>query len=339
MDEKTRNMLHELEGRWNTLTLADDFIFGKVMQDEEICREVLEAILGVAIDHIEYTHREESIDVSPEGRGVRLDAYVRDGKGTVYNVEMQASNTYELPQRSRYYQAMIALDLLGRGRPYRSLGHSYVIFVCGFDPFARGRRVYWFENRDIDDASLSLGDGTHTIFLAATAPRQPEKGERVNELLDYVSTGTVSGELSESLERAVVRVRENSDWRLEYMWQSVRDQLNLDKGREQGFEEGHEAGLQEGREAGLQEGHKAGLQEGHAQGLREGRDAGLEEGRKAGLLEGREAGLKEGSKAGTARFAQLVLRLISDGREADVPRAAEDEAFRDALFEAYHICN
>ena len=34
----------ELERRWQDLTFTDDFIFSRVMHDEEICRQVVELI-------------------------------------------------------------------------------------------------------------------------------------------------------------------------------------------------------------------------------------------------------------------------------------------------------
>ena len=34
---------------WEKLTLADNFIFSRVMHDEHICRQVVELILGIRI--------------------------------------------------------------------------------------------------------------------------------------------------------------------------------------------------------------------------------------------------------------------------------------------------
>ena len=36
------------------LKFHDDFMFGLVMQDKELCREVLECLLGIKIRHLEY---------------------------------------------------------------------------------------------------------------------------------------------------------------------------------------------------------------------------------------------------------------------------------------------
>ena len=56
------------------LTIKDNFMFGAVMLDEEICREAIERILGVPIARVE-VDREKSIVYHPKYKGVRLDAY------------------------------------------------------------------------------------------------------------------------------------------------------------------------------------------------------------------------------------------------------------------------
>ena len=57
-----------------------------------------------------------------------MDVYVKGEDQTVYNVEMQTTNTGELPRRSRYYQGLIDMDLIEKGEPYSKLNKSYVIF-------------------------------------------------------------------------------------------------------------------------------------------------------------------------------------------------------------------
>ena len=107
----------------------------------------------------------------------------------------------------------------------------------------------------------------------------------------------------------------------EFMMQAIKDQLNVDKGRELGLEEGRKLGLEEGRQLGLDEGRKLGLDEGH----------------KLGLDEGHKLGLEEGQTIGEERFAKLVARLNEDGRQDDIVRAATDPAFRANLFSEYSI--
>ena len=298
-----------LESRWDHLTIANDFVFCKAMSNPELCREVLEAILGVEIERIEYTRSQETLDVTPESKSVRLDVYVRDGRGTTYDVEMQATDTRELPQRARYYHSLMAVDQLRRGEDYRKLKESYAIFICGFDPFKRGLRVYSFRNRCDADSDVTLGDGTRTVFLAAPVAGPSDASDPVNELLDYVAGRKVTGALSARLDAEVRRVLDNKKWRLEYVILQMRDQLNY----ERGHDEGHELGVLEGREQGLAEG------------------------RELGLAEGREAGLAEGRRDALAKLDELLKRLAADGSSVTVQQLLADEALMDELCERYGI--
>ncbi|MBO5523944.1 MAG: Rpn family recombination-promoting nuclease/putative transposase, partial [Roseburia sp.] len=89
---------------WEELSISNDFLFGKIMQNPELCRELLQRILPeLKIDHIEYPELQKSIKQDIDARSVRLDVYVKDNKNTVYDIEMQVSDTKELPERSRYY--------------------------------------------------------------------------------------------------------------------------------------------------------------------------------------------------------------------------------------------
>ena len=74
---------------WNEIGISNDFLFGKVMRDPELCRELLEVILNVPIERVEYPEEQKTIDIAQDARSVRLDVYVADGNNTVYDIEMQ----------------------------------------------------------------------------------------------------------------------------------------------------------------------------------------------------------------------------------------------------------
>lgn len=58
---------------YEKLELKDDFMFGKVMQNEAICKEFLEHLMDIKIDNITYPERQKSLKITSEGKGVRLD--------------------------------------------------------------------------------------------------------------------------------------------------------------------------------------------------------------------------------------------------------------------------
>ena len=81
--------------------------FNKVMRHTpEECRQILELLLGISIERIEMTG-EETIDVEPDAKAVRLDVYAKEAGGTeprAFDIEVQVADTKELFERARYYQ-------------------------------------------------------------------------------------------------------------------------------------------------------------------------------------------------------------------------------------------
>lgn len=79
---------------WEELGISNDFLFGKIMRNPDLCRELLQRILPeLEIGRIEYLESQKSIRPDVDARSVRLDVYVRDGKNTVYDIEMQVADT------------------------------------------------------------------------------------------------------------------------------------------------------------------------------------------------------------------------------------------------------
>ena len=92
---------------YEELEMKDDFMFGKVMENRELCRELLQTLLGITIEAVTYPEKQKPIAITSEGRSVRLDVYVQDDNATVYDAEMQQGTrrderSRELPKRSRY---------------------------------------------------------------------------------------------------------------------------------------------------------------------------------------------------------------------------------------------
>lgn len=217
--------------QWEDLTLADDFMFGKIMTIPFICQGTLERILDVEIDHIEFPERQKSLDNDYTSKSIRMDVYVKDGKGTVYNIEMQTTNQDDLRKRSRYYQSSIDIDILDRGMDYSQLKKSFVIFICNFDLFGKGRHIYTFENICLEDTNLLLGDETTKIFLN-TKGTLDDISKDLKAFLDYISTGIPSDDdFIQHIDHEVKSARVNTKWRREYM----KYLLNLNQAKKEGM--------------------------------------------------------------------------------------------------------
>lgn len=220
------------QAAWEELSIANDFLFGKIMQNPELCKELLYRILpDLKIDRIEYPELQKTIKPDMDARSVRLDVYVKDNKNTVYDIEMQISDTKELPERSRYYQSMIDLQLIDKGQYYKKLNRSYIIFICPFDAFGKGRHIYTFENICKEDKNISMGDGAVKIFLNANGT-QDDVSKELKAFLDYVTGKKPEDSFVEKLEEAVKEAKKNREWRHEYMTLLMRDRENVEKGKE-----------------------------------------------------------------------------------------------------------
>ncbi len=217
---------------YDELTLSDDYMFSKVMLDEGLCKQLIELLLDIKVQKIEYISKEKTINEDPLGRGVRLDVYVEDSD-RVFDIEMQTTNKNDLPQRSRYYQALMDLDNLGKGTKFTDLKESYVLFICTFDPFKKGLSKYVFRERSEHIDDLYLNDKTYKVFYNTTAYKEDSNSE-VQKFLQYLTTKKAESEFTKKLDVAVSRVREQRYWRKDYMTLAMK----YDEWREEGLAEG-----------------------------------------------------------------------------------------------------
>ena len=225
------------------------------MMDEEICRELLELVLGFRIAKV-MVSKEKCFVYHPEYKGVRLDILAADEKNTHYNVEMQVFRKRKLGKRSRYYHSQIDMELLRSGQDYEELPDSYVIFICDFDPFYGKKYRYTFDMTCREDGNVALEDGSHTVFLSTCGENEAEVPEKLVKFLKYVKAGLKENSedfqdnFVKRVQTAVRNVKASREMEEQYM---LLEEL-IKEEREQALAEGRELGLSEGRELGLTEG-------------------------------------------------------------------------------------
>lgn len=132
-----------------------------------------------------------------------------------------------------------------KGESYDILKESYVIFICTFDFFEKGRSVYEFENVCLEDSEIKLNDGTHKIFLNTKGDKS-DINKELKSLLEYFDGSEPESELTRRIDRKVIAARKNERWRREYM--SLQMEMNLK------YREGLKAGEEKGRALGQSEG-------------------------------------------------------------------------------------
>lgn len=231
---------------YEELTLADDFLFCKVFGSEkELCKELLERLLGEKIRDIVYLQTQDIIELTNDGKGIRLDVYLEDEGDTVYDLEMQCLNTKELPERTRYYHSLIDQDLLEKGESYGSIKNTVIVFVCLFDLFGRGLWKYTFQNRAKECLDLVLEDGQKTVFVNAGGFSGDPKVQNFLNFLNGTETKGSDGFIS-ALKHAVENASHNAKWRCEYMFATAREQCIRDEARNEERRSNIRAMIEEG---------------------------------------------------------------------------------------------
>lgn len=219
---------------YEELTLADDFLFCKVMQNPKICKEVLERILGKEVTSISYPEAQHTVDITIEGKGIRLDIVVADSMGTYYDLEMQQRDTKELPKRMRYYTSAIDQELLKRSEDYHTLNDVVIIFICPFDLFGAGKAKYVIHSYTEDH--YLVADGCTKVVLNAKGKADTKE---LQSFLDYLEgKQDLQDPLVQSLQEEQKFASQNAEWRADYMKLVARDMDQRAIGREEGLREG-----------------------------------------------------------------------------------------------------
>ncbi|WP_164726088.1 Rpn family recombination-promoting nuclease/putative transposase [Veillonella sp. VA137] len=223
---------------FDELTIQDNFIFQKVMLKKPICKAVLERLLDISIKDIVYIQEEKTLDVSLETKSVRLDVYVNDDRGTVFNIEMQTSKDMEeLVKRTRFYQSILDMYHLQKGQKYMTLNDSYIIFICTFPVFIGNRHKYTFKNVCMEEQDILLNDGATKLFLS-TKGKMNDISKPLQRFLDYVDGHAASDELLREIESAVDEAKHCETWREEYSMLSMDHYIYWKEGVAEGRAEG-----------------------------------------------------------------------------------------------------
>lgn len=236
--------------KWNKLTLRNNFMFRLVMEKQELCKKLIECILGIKIKSISYMEHEKSFEANLRSKGIRLDLFVIDEDGVAYDIEMQMDNSYKdfLGRRTRYYVSTMDNNALKKGERYSQLRKSYVIFICTFDPFGRGLAKYTFNAICNEDHSLVLDDGVTRVFINTEGDRHRISKELAS-LIGYISTGEVTDDYTKDLDEEVRTLRNDDGRERDYMTYMQTIMEHEDMAYSQGITQGISQGITQANKA------------------------------------------------------------------------------------------
>ena len=230
------------EEKWEQATIANNYIFYKVMHENpDICKELLEILLEMKIDRIEI-YQEKELMAEFGKKGIRMDVYAR-GMDKSFDLEIQACDTGELPERARYYQGLMDTTQLESGQDFKNLNSSYIIFICIPDIFKKGLGKYTFENLCLENPEIKLNDRAYKYFFIA---RNYDKllNEQQKAFMKCMLSNESSSTFTEKIIRMVKNAKLNTQWRNSFM----EFERQLAYSFREGKAEGMELGKTEGRD-------------------------------------------------------------------------------------------
>ena len=77
---------------FDDLSIVDDYMFYRVMEDTDICRKLLNIVLRDKVEPITEIELQKTIADGGGAKGVRFDVWAKSKSGTIYDVEMSFSD-------------------------------------------------------------------------------------------------------------------------------------------------------------------------------------------------------------------------------------------------------
>ncbi|MEL3909227.1 MAG: Rpn family recombination-promoting nuclease/putative transposase [Treponemataceae bacterium] len=229
---------------FDDLTIADDFMFCVVMQEEDVCLQLLNIVLKNEVGKLIQIIPQDTVEGKSNAKGVRLDIMAEeDSAGKLYNIEMQTAQQHFLAKRMRYYQCAIDQSSLDKGADYIDLPETFIIFFCTFDHLKKSRPLYTIKPICEETAEV-FNDGTTKLIVNTKASEKAEPELRA--LLQYMNGMPATSEFTKKLDEKVKAIKQNETRRKEYM--------NITAFEMDARRDGITIGLLEGRKEGLVEG-------------------------------------------------------------------------------------
>ena len=147
------------------------------------------------------------------------------------------TDTYVLPKRSRYYQALLDIDLLQKGQPYDLLPPTFIIFICVFDFFEQDNYVYTFKKCCLENRELELPDEATTMILN-TKGTHGNISKDIKSFYDYVNNHIVTTDFTKQIDDEINYLKLDTKVRREFMLMEARLLDERREGKAEGIAEG-----------------------------------------------------------------------------------------------------
>ena len=280
-----------------------DFCFKELMEEPEVRRGFISAVLGIRPEEIIQTTllpthlRKESQE---EKLGI-LDVRVLLNGDIQINMEMQVAPFELWAERSLFYLGKMYIDQIKEGEDYDVLKKCIHIGILDFVMFQEDEEFYSRFHIWEDQRHRKYTDKLEVHILEL--PKLDRYRYPQTELLKWARF--INAERKEDLEMIAKTDK--------FVGKAYEALTNLSADEKKRLE-------YEAREKAIRDHHhqmKSNWNAGHEQGLKQ--------------------GIEQGEKSGEERMARLAQQLIRSERLEELERAVEDQEYRMLLFEEFHI--
>ena len=280
-----------------------DFCFKELMEEPEVRRGFISAVLGIRPEEIIQTTllpthlRKESQE---EKLGI-LDVRVLLNGDIQINMEMQVAPFELWAERSLFYLGKMYIDQIKEGEDYDVLKKCIHIGILDFVMFQEDEEFYSRFHIWEDQRHRKYTDKLEVHILEL--PKLDRYRYPQTELLKWARF--INAERKEDLEMIAKTDK--------FLGKAYEALTNLSADEKKRLE-------YEAREKAIRDHHhqmKSNWNAGHEQGLKQ--------------------GIEQGEKSGEERMARLAQQLIRSERLEELVRAVEDQEYRMLLFEEFHI--
>lgn len=153
----------DLRSKVQHFKAIDDVFFEKLMEDTEVCQEMLRVILEDEKLIVKHVVPQNSIR-NLQGRSVRLDAFCVLGNGRNCNIEVQKSDNDDHVRRARYNASCITANITETGQHFKDVPDVCIVFISAFDFFKGNKTIYHVDKR-LRETGQTIEDGLTEIFV------------------------------------------------------------------------------------------------------------------------------------------------------------------------------
>ena len=235
-NKETTEIKERKRKTWEELTFQDDYLFKRVMCEIDICTKVLETLLNIKIIKVEYIQKEVIFKENYDNKGIRLDVYLEDSNGVIYDIEMQvqALKEEEFAKRLRYYQALIDASILYVGQDYEQLKKLYIIFICPFKLFGGEQQIYTFKNYCKENKEIELKDDVTKILVLTKGKKNKNVNADLEALFAYINGDKVDNPLVNLIDDRVKFIKNQEEERTMYMQYGLKIRDERKEAKEEG---------------------------------------------------------------------------------------------------------